>query len=109
MVMSMSPSMTVSPSSLHSCHQSEPGDDCQGSHQALHPVLVHFVTVQHLEEGNVKEGPGGQPLEDPDDQDVLAGCGLHVSGDQDSYQDSDWRVDAEDDHVYYDLRLLHVA
>ena len=108
-VVTVTPGMTVSPGGLHPRHQSEAGHDGQGPHQAGHPVLGELVPGQHLEEGDVEQGPGGQPLQHPDDEDVLAGGRLHVGRHQDPDQDPDWGVDAEDDHVDEDSRLLDAA
>ena len=109
MVVSVSPTVAVTSRGLHPRHQSEAGHDGEGSHQAGHPVLGELVPGQDLEEGDVEEGPGRQPLQHPDDEDVLAGGVLHVGRHQDPYQDPDGSVDAEDDHVDNDSHLLDAA
>ena len=109
MVVSVSPTVAVTSRGLHPRHQSEAGHDGEGSHQAGHPVLGELVPGQDLEEGDVEEGPGGQPLQHPDDEDVLARGALHVGRDEDPDQDADRSVDAEDDHVDDDPHLLDAA
>ena len=69
MEMSMSPGLavTVAPRALHGSHESEASHDSEGPQQAGHAVLGQLVPGQHLEEGDVEEGPSRQALQDPDD------------------------------------------
>ena len=70
-VMSARSSMAVSTCSLHSRHDSEANHHCQSACKSGHAVLVELVPGEDLEEGDVEESAGRQPLEDPDDEDVL--------------------------------------
>merc|ERR1719367_1455292 len=98
--MSMSSmAVTVTCTSLQSCHESESQDHSQGSHQSRHSVFCQFVTGQNLKEGDVKQCSCSQTLEDTNQEDVLSRSFLHMDGDNDSNQDANGSVDTEEDHV----------
>merc|ERR1719270_1312436 len=108
-IMSMSMSsmtVTVTCTSLQSCHESESQDHSQSSHQTRHSILCEFVTGQNLKEGDVKQCSCSQTLEDPNQEDVLSRSFLHVDGDNNSNQDANGSVDTEEDDVDDDLHLL---
>merc|ERR1719266_492666 len=112
MGVTMSPAVTVAmTSSLHPAHQREAEHDGQGPSQPGHPVLGELVPGEHLEEGDVEEGAGGQALEDADQQHVaprLVSVAL-VDGHDDADEDADGGVEAEDDDVDDELHLLDAA
>merc|ERR1719270_1914683 len=108
-IMSMSMSsmaVTVTCTSLQSCHESESQDHSQCSHQSRHSILCKFVTGQNLKEGDVKQSSCSQTLEDTNQEDVLSRSFLHVDCDNDSNQDANGSVDTEEDDVDDDLHLL---
>merc|ERR1719226_275217 len=111
-IMSMSMSsmaVTVTCPSLQSCHESESQDHSQSSNQSRHSVFCEFVTGQNLKEGDVKQCSCSQTLEDTNEEDVLSRSFLHMDGDNNSNQDANGSVDAEEDDVDDDLHLLDPA
>merc|ERR1719367_2702721 len=105
--MSMSSmAVTVTCTSLQSCHESESQYHSQSSHQSRHSIFCEFVTGQNLKEGDVEQSSCSQTLEDTNEEDVLSRSFLHMDGDNDTNQDANGSVDTEEDDVDDDLHLL---
>ena len=77
---------------------------------SIYPVLGEFIPGEDLEECDVEEGAGSQTLEDTNSKDMGARVlRLLVQGNDDTDQDANRGVEAQNDHVDDQLHLLDPA